>query len=706
MSTTQPEKAALIRDFTDGFLDSPESDTLPLGATPDAKNAFLYNVDLVRRRAVMGRRPGSRMVLPTAAHAAMPWDGLFEWPHTGTQDLLGVINGELFRLDVVAQTATSIGTGWTANNPARLTPFRGDAFVYDGTYQRRYDGTTLFEVGSAAPSIITNMSAGVGTVTGTYEAVYCWYNSNRDRYSSPSDITATQVLAAQGRTHTKPGSAAPTWATHWAAFVRRTDTGELNFYFAGQTAIGNATFTETTTDVVRQRSDLAPLPSAHDAPPGAWLVLGEHKGYGIGVLAGSDSFYASKLGDFESWHPKDQFPTSRATGKDLIWGKQYGTEFLIGTDHQTWRLDNDQVPFKPFGVNPRFGNVSQDACLEINGWFYGWDRVQGPYRTNLVDWVPLGRFKIDETLALVNRTALSGIKAIHVESLGLVGWAIPSSTSTRRRTILWYHYGLDCWLPPFTGLEYGSLTEYTDAAGALSIFCGDYWGRVYELFSGSKEGVPTTTPTDNLRTAAVLSATSGTVTVNNATLNLYTTGSGLAGLPVAAVSSAGVWQWRRIASNTANVITLDTTNGSPWDTVPDTTYKIVVGGIEWFWWTPWIDFGLPHITKVLRQLYIQARATSVEHLLQVQVRFNNDEGVISTIDFSFNPSLNAGIWDQSRFDVALFAETQRQVRKKSIGHSKLTVQFRFANAYPDQEIKIPMYGVSADPLPGMQVASV
>lgn len=705
MPTNAPDKAFMVRDFTPGYLDSPESDTLPWGATPDAKNAFLYNVDVAQRRAVMGRRPGSRLVHTTAAVAEKVWDGLFEWAHAGSRTLLGVIDGTLHSVDVVGASVTSIGSGWTAGNPARVTPFRSDAFVYDGAYQRRWDGTTLYEVGSAAPGTITNMAAGAGTVTGTYEALYTWYNANRDRHSSPSDITATLVLAGQGRTHTKPASAAPSWATHWGTWVRRTDTSELNFFFVANTAIATAGYTETVTDVVRQRGDVAPLPSSHDAPPGAWLVLNEFKGYGIGILDGSDSYYTSAVGDLESWSPKNKFPVSRATGEYLCWAKEFGTEMLLGTSHRMWRLVNDEPPFVAQPVHPRFGNVSQDACLEVDGWFYGWDRIAGPYRTNLVEWQQLGLHRIDDTLETINRTALAGIKCVYAEKQGLIGWAVPTSGSARRRTILWYHIELGCWLPPQTGLEYGSLTAFTDASGTLGVYCGDYWGRVLELFSGAKEGVPTTSPTDNLRKAAVVSATSSTVTVNNSVLSLYTTGSGLAGLPVAAVSGAGVWQWRTIKSNTANVITLDTTNGAPWNTVPDDSYTVVVGGIEWFWWTPWIDFALPHLTKTLQHLYVQARATSSDHLLEIKMRFNNDEGVVENIEFAFNPALTAGIWDSGRWDEALWAETQRQLRKRKIQRSPISCQIRFSNAYPDQELTIPLYGLSADPLPGMQVAS-
>jgi hypothetical protein len=48
----------------------------------------------------------------------------------------------------------------------------------------------------------------------------------------------------------------------------------------------------------------------------------------------------------------------------------------------------------------------------------------------------------------------------------------------------------------------------------------------------------------------------------------YTTGAGLMGLPVLHIDANGNTQWRRIQSNTANVLTLDTTNDSAWNTLP------------------------------------------------------------------------------------------------------------------------------------------
>lgn len=708
MSTRTPDGELWVRDFTPGFLDSPENDTLPNGATPDAKNAYLYNMQVDGiRRAVMGRRPGSRLINSTALSSEARVDGLFEWRRGASSALLlAMCAGALSSVNPVTLSASAIGSGWTTGRTARLVSFRNDAFIFDGAYQRRYDGTTLYEVGSAAPGTISNMTAGAGTVIGTYESGYTWYNQNRDRHSSISAITATLVLAGQGRTHTIPGSAAPTWATHWGIWVRRTDTSELSRFFTAIVPVGTASYTEAISDTVRQRGIVAPLPGTHDAPPGAWAILAEYKGYGIGILDGSDSYYASADGDLESWSASHKFPVSRATGDFLSFGIPFGEEFLIGTGHATWRLEGDQVPFRIRPVHPRYGCVSQDAGLEVDGRFYGWDRVHGPYVTDLVEWRKLGLHRIDTILAQVNKTEVSDIRCVHAEGRGLIGWSVPLAGSARRRTILWYSYVTDSWLPPQTGMEYASLCTFT-ANGALGVYMGDYWGRVYELFSGTKDGVPATSPTDNVRVANVLSATAGTVTADVGAGALYTTGSGLAGMPVAVVNAAGtVWQWRIIKSNTSSVITLDTVNGTPWTQTPDSTWRVVVGGIEWYWWTLWVDYGVPHLEKVLDHLWIQAKTTSAEHDLEVSMRFNNDDRTVEQASFTFSVSSAAGIFDVSLWDQANWAEVRRQLRKKKIVRAPFTCQIRFRNYFPDQDIKITMWGLTADVRVGRKAPSV
>jgi hypothetical protein len=149
---------------------------------------------------------------------------------------------------------------------------------------------------------------------------------------------------------------------------------------------------------------------------------------------------------------------------------------------------------------------------------------------------------------------------VHYRTLNIIAWAIPT-TSTRRRTLLQFNYLLGRWLPPITGFEYAALTEFTTPAAAYGVYFGDEWGRVYELFSGEVDGVPSGTTE-----SAITAATAGTITAGAAAF--YTTGSGLAGMPVLVVSPSGACQWVRIQSNTATVLTLDTVNGPSLSPVP------------------------------------------------------------------------------------------------------------------------------------------
>lgn len=706
MGHREPDGTRFVTDFTPGYLDSPESDSLPLGATPDAKNAFLYNINTTSRRAVMGKRPGCRLLNPAALVAATRVDGLFEFRRSGAaSELLAICDGDLRVWDTVDDFDTIAGP-WTPGNTARMTPFRNNAFIYDGAAQQRYDGTDLFAVGLAAPTAISNMSAGAGTLTGTYEAIYTWYNSAMDHHSSPSDATATQVLAGQGRTHTKPSSAQPAAATHWGLWVRRTDTNEVNYYHAGNVVVASGSTTETVSDVVRQRSDLAPKPSENDPPPGAFIVLEDHKGYGIGILPNSDSYYVSKIGDFESWHPRNKFPVSRAAGEDLAFAKKFGLDFIIGTGHRSWVLVGDGVPFRIESWNSRYGCVSQDAGMEIGEKWYAWDRVHGPYVSDGVNFRPLGRHRIDEILATVNKDAVGDIRIAYSESLGLVGWAVPVTGATRRRTILWYSIDLDSWLPPHTGMEYASFSEFTDADGDTGLYMGDYWGRVFELFSGTTDGVPTSSPTDNLRSGTVVSATSGTLVVNDSAASLYTAGNGLAGLPVAVKSPAGVWQWRRVLSNTGDTITLDTTDDAPWSQTPEAGWHVVVGGIEWWWWTPAVDFDVAHIEKKYDHFWLESRATGSAYSVDVRVRLNSDSGAVTTAPFAFSAGALGGIWGESLWGQALWAGAVRTLQKQEMPFQSLSVQMQVSNFEPGQDIRISRYGITADVKTGRKAPSV
>jgi hypothetical protein len=541
-------------------------------------------------------------------------------------------------------------------------------------------------------------------VTGTYEAYYVWYDSVMDHESSPSTTTTPLVCAAQARRHTKPGGAPPVNVTHWRAYVRRTDTNEFNFFRAVTVAIGTGTQDEEVSDTARREAGAGAFSSDNDPPPGAFSVLVERSGIGFALLPNDDSFYTSKTGDLESWHPRNKFPVSRGDGEPLTTIVKYGTDILLQKPHSTIRLLGDTVPFQQDTLHSRWGNVSQDAALEVDSLLYAWDRVKGPYNTDTVNWTSMVDGRVSAMVAAVNRdaTARADIRANYDETNRIIRWIVPSIGNVRKRVILKWHVDLKTWLPPETGLEYGSIFSYTTTAGLLGTYIGDYWGRVYELGSGDRDGVPAASAgTTAIGPLAVTSATASTVTCGTGTF--YTTGSGLAGMSVAVRSATGLWQWRRILSNTATVITLDTTNDNPWTTIPDTTYTLVVAGIRWYWTTPWVDFGFPEMEKSLAHFFLQGKSTSSSYDTTVHARFNDDEGVVASTDYTFPTGSRGGVWGEMIWGTGLWSETTRRTRKQSVGRSPFTTQFQFSNYYPDQPITITGWGLTAERLQGRKV---
>lgn len=698
MSYDRPGFEQFIRDFSPGFLDVPEEDTLPPGATPDARNGWYVKRNAKGEdRAKLAKRPGMREVNPTATVAATRVDALFEFRRTAAaREFLKVINGGVYVFDGVNTFAGPVAavSPFTAGRLARAEFFKENAFIHDGTAMRRYNGATLLTIGQVAPTAVTNMAAvapaGAG-VSGTFEAEYFWYDPVMDHEAGPSAVTPVPaVLVNQARRHTQPGGVPAAQYTKWRAYVRRTDTNETKFMRVGTWDVGSGTHDEETLDAARVNP--AANPGDNDPPPGAFKILKEWKGFGIGVLPDSSDLYISKNGDLQSYNPRNVISVRKGDGEAVSGVKAFGKEIIIQKPHRSWRLVGDQMPFIPEPVHSSYGGVGPESGGEVDGRFFDWDRERGPYITDLVEFKALADGTIRDTIDTVNRDALSDIRFLHVEGQGFVAWAVPVGATSRKRMILLYDYLLGCWLPPWTGLEYGAFGTFTNSAGDTGYYVGDHWGRVFEIFSGDRDGVTASVSASDL-VAAVTAGAANSVTA--AAANFPTAGSGLAGLAVAVVDPGNNWQWRRIASNTATVITLDTVNDSPWTTVPGAGWRVIVAGIEWYHWTPVDDQQVAHRQKKYQWLYLQGRTTSAEHKVEVYGRFNDDPTIAREVQIGF-AGVGAAIWGSSLFGSARFGSTSRRMVKKRIDKAGFSAQFGLANFYPDQPVTITTFGFTGD----------
>lgn len=703
MSYARPALSFGSRDFSPGFFDTPEADTLPPGATPDAKNCLLLSVELAAQtgsgRAVLRKRLGSRLLNPTVIASAKAVD-IFEFLRdTGAAgELLAVCNGSAYKFDGTNTfNAISGGTGFTVGNAVRMLPFRNNAFLSDGIQNLRYDGTSAKPVGFIAPTAAPALAVVAGPgVTGTYEGYAVWYDSTMDHESSPSATGTATAFANQSRQWTKPAGAPPANVDKWRIYCRRTDTNERNFFRCAEVAVGTATVTEIVSDGAR--TEIGPNPTDNDVPP-AFAFQEEFKGFRLGVRLNSSDVYVSKQYDAESQHPRNVFPIGgKGDQKAIRCVRKFGEECLVQKPRRSYRIVGDQLPFQFVPLQSSLGNVSQDAGLEVRSWYYAYDEAVGPYRTNLDTWEPLADNRIARIVATVNRQALDQIRAVHVAAYNLILWSVPTGSSSRRRTLLPYNYVLDRWLPPITGCEYAALTEFTTSAGALGVYFGDYWGRVYELFSGEVDGVPS-----GDTSAAIEACTSSLITCHVGTA-FYTTGSGLAGMPAVVKSPAGVWQWVRIQSNTPSQLTLDTTNGPSLSPVPDQAgWTVYVGAIEWYWMTPKSDHGRPEIQKRARWCVVQGRTTSSAAIVNVDLLLN--QMASTNLTFTVQFPLGGLVWGRGQWGVDTWGNnTPESTRKRRIERSYFNAQFRFWNFLPNQPVILTAFGLGADPLSRRPVA--
>jgi hypothetical protein len=707
MSFTAPKFSFGSRDFGGGFLDTPEPDTLPPSASGDAKNCLLTSVqraeDIGAPRAVLRKRLGSRLVNPTPIASQKAFDGLWEFlREAAAGELLAVCNGALYKYDnATAFSAISGGTGFTIGNSARFLSFKNNAFVSDGIQNLRYNGSAALPVGFLAPTAAPALAATGTGLTGTYEGFAVWYDSVMDHESSPSGVSTAVALTNQSRQWTKPTGSPPGNVDNWRIYCRRTDTNERNYFRTATVAIGTGSVTEAVSDGAR--TVIGPNPNDNDVPP-AFALMEEWKGFRLGVTPNSSTLYVSSQYDAESQHPNNLFPIGgKGDTKPIRCVKKFGEQCVVQKPRNSYRVIGDRLPFQFVPIKSSLGNVSQEAGLEVRGYFYAWDEIVGPYRTDLNTWQPLADNRIVNVFRNVNRQALDGIKAEHSALYNLILWIVPT-TSTRKRTILAYNYVLDRWLPPITGFEYASVAQFTTPAGAQGLYFGDYWGRLYELFSGEIDGLPAGSTADVSAAIAVANAT----TIATTSSNLYTEGSGanMAGMPIGIRSPSGSWQFVRVSSSNSTSVTLDTVNGPQLNPVPpsDGTWMLYIGPIEWYWFTPPTDHGQLMSRKLGRWLALLGRVSTAAHLLEIGLYLDRSSGQARSYTMGFPTS--GLVWGVGKWGVDLWgASGTGGMRKRRMARSYETAQLRFSNYYPNQPFVIGAYQFGADALPSATVSS-
>lgn len=302
----------------------------------------------------------------------------------------------------------------------------------------------------------------------------------------------------------------------------------------------------------------------------------------------------SEQGEPEYFPSINSFNVGRDEGGRITGMKKVGNQMIVATDRSLHRVYHTGDSYQPYGVqrtNSPVGCTAHRSMVVANGalFFWGGDGFyvfQNNTAVN-ISHDALGRIHEDMQQSLLPYIA----GTYHNER---IVWACPYDDSTYLDRLYIYDLRTKEWDLPWQTFQ---LIDLQDAVSSET-------GRRYLLFS-QKAG-------DNYAlhyfnwdlyndgayngdySGTVTSATANTL--SDTTASFPTGGGGLAGVPVYIRAGTGEGQERRIRSNTATVLTLE----SAWTTIPDTTSEFVVGVPRYRCRSKRETVGRPHDEKTYR----------------------------------------------------------------------------------------------------------
>jgi len=229
------------------------------------------------------------------------------------------------------------------------------------------------------------------------------------------------------------------------------------------------------------------------------------------------------------------------------------------------------------------------------GQFLIWLSEQGVYAFDGTEHVHLSKKTDDAIFGDGNKSRLQFAKGVYDPSTKQYKLYYPSQGSTRNDRAVVYDVDKRIWQPPVTGREVSFISVFEDSNKVEKVIYGDYHGLLYEDESGSNDGL--SVMYNGVPTAVAASSLTDTCAT------FTTDGSGLKGAVVRIIGGTGEDQERRILTNTATTLSLE----SPWTTNPDTSSTYTVGGIDSHWRSKDYSFGAEDVRKIFRHVRVRPR---------------------------------------------------------------------------------------------------
>jgi hypothetical protein len=700
-----------IESWAGGVITSLEVDAIPASASPRGLNAELRSAG--GGRAAVAKRRGVETANATAITGATAILGQHEFKRRAvggatftTHHLVYSQNG---RLDVLksdgtteAYDSTDADPFTSGDTPPDFAVVNNECWIVNGVENKKATTTSdgasrrVRNIGLARPSAPTLGDSGTG-MTGTYEIVLAYRNSLTGHTSSRSDATSRSV------TNKTIDVTIPTsidaQITHVVIGIRKTGLQTEFFELATVTA-GTSTYAVNVTDgTLTALTTLMPDTAENDAPP--VLSVAEfhlERVFAAGPTEPSKLLF-SQLFKPESFDPENYEPISADDGDSIVALKSAFGILVIFKRNSLWALyGDDPNTWEIRLIDSKIGTTSHRSVVFVNGTLYWWSEV-GPVAWS-GDGKPLliGQELIADTLSADNLRYAQYHRVCAEADITneRILWAVNETSPegepnfTNNNALIPFNYALQRfestkWDP----LDTASLGVVADATDVPRLFIGGYYGQLFEYGSVDADGAESGTVS-----GTVTSATNGPpATLTDSTAAFMTTGAGLKGryVYVAAPGGQSV-QRRRIISNTATVLTLDT--GLQWNIVPNEFYTYVIGGPDWQWDTYVAAQSSAFWKKRFRFLFCQLKTEATEALVSIDLLFDYSNSVGQTLEVLVVPG--GGKWDSAVWDVDRFGAQAAKSERLRVGGTGYAWRARFRNGNPNEPVTLLKVGMSAE----------
>ena len=414
---------------------------------------------------------------------AASFTGLLDFTKSDqTKQALAMTPAGIYRLNSGVWDVLQSGLTATVNDLADLAVYKNLVYACNGVDgNRKYDGTTVMNMGVAAPSSACTAALGAaGVLTGDYSYKVTFYNAALAHESNPSPVSNTIAATSDQISLSGIPISADTQVTRRRLY--RTSTGGAVWRFLAEIA------DNTTTTYVDNLADstlgVAIEAQAFGVPPVAAMLL-VWRGFLFMVPKNSSRVWFSKQGFPNAVHPND-FRDLDADDGDIVTGLTNLNGPVAFKNDSIWNATGQDRNTLDFTQQVRgVGSVNHKGIVKIPGkdvvmfpseeGFYGYNGLNEEYLST----------EIESEWRGLNRARLKYISGTIYKPKNLAIWLCSTGSSGQHDLAITYDYVQEQWSTrPLTNTKSNIAAIIEDANNNESVYFGGYGGHVWQGDTG------------------------------------------------------------------------------------------------------------------------------------------------------------------------------------------------------------------------------